>query len=154
MMRPRHWLYTFPHRLRSLFRRNQVEQDLSEELQFHPEQRIQEYTAGGLTSDEARRKARREFGGLEQSKENCRDTRRVSGIQALVQDLGFGVRILRNSPGFAIAAILSLTLGIGANTAIFELLDAVLLRTLPVAAPEQLAEIRLNHEGRIGSSVA
>ena len=153
-MKINRWLTTLPLRLRSLFRRERVEQDLSEELQFHLDQKTQEYIASGLTADEARRKARREFGGVELSKENCRDARRVSHIQDLLQDLGFGLRILRNSPGFAIVAILSLALGIGANTAIFELLDAVLLRTLPVAAPEQLAEIRLNHEGRIGSSVA
>jgi putative ABC transport system permease protein len=153
-MKINRWLTTQPLRLRSLFRRERVEQDLSEELQFHLDQKTQEYIASGLTPDEARRKARREFGGVELSKENCRDARRVSHIQDLLQDLGFGLRILRNSPGFAIVAILSLALGIGANTAIFELLDAVLLRTLPVAAPEQLAEIRLNHEGRIGSSVA
>ena len=153
-MKINRWLTTLPLRLRSLFRRERVEQDLSEELQFHLDQKTQEYIASGLTADEARRKARREFGGVELSKENCRDARRISHIQDLLQDLGFGLRILRNSPGFAIVAILSLALGIGANTAIFELLDAVLLRTLPVAAPEQLAEIRLNHEGRIGSSVA
>ena len=153
-MRPKHWFYTFPLRLRSLLKRNQVEHDLSEEFLYHIDQKTQQYIAAGLSAEEARRKARREFGGVEQSKENCRDTRRVSHIQNLLQDLGFGLRILRNSPGFAMAAILSLALGIGANTAIFQLLDAVLLRTLPVAAPEQLAEIRLNHEGRIGSSVA
>jgi putative ABC transport system permease protein len=153
-MKINRWLTTLPLRLRSLFRRERVEQDLNEELQFHLDQKTQEYIASGLTPDEARRKARREFGCVELSKENCRDARRVSHIQDLLQDLGFGLRILRNSPGFAIVAILSLALGIGANTAIFELLDAVLLRTLPVAAPEQLAEIRLNHEGRIGSSVA
>jgi putative ABC transport system permease protein len=153
-MRPKHWLYTLPLRLRSVFKRNQVEQDLSEELQFHLEQKIHEYVAGGLTSEEARRQARREFGGLEQSMENCRDTRRVSQIQDCVQDLRFGLRLLRNSPGFAIAAILSLTLGIGANTAIFQLLDAVMLRTLPVAAPQQLAEVHMYHQGRMGNVVA
>ena len=153
-MNTNRWLRTLPLRLRSLFRRDQVERELSDELQHHLEQKTQQYLAAGLGAEEAHRKARREFGGLEQSKENCRDARRVSHIQDLLQDLGFGLRILRNSPGFAIVAILSLALGIGANTAIFELLDAVLLRTLPVAAPERLAEIRLNHEGRIGNSVA
>jgi putative ABC transport system permease protein len=148
------WLSTLPLRLRSLFRREQVEQELRDELQHHLEQKTLQYLAAGLGAEEARRKARREFGDIEQSKENCRDTRRVSHIQDLLKDLSFGLRILRSSPGFAIVAILSLALGIGANTAIFELLDAVLLRTLPVAAPERLAEIRLNHEGRIGSSVA
>jgi putative ABC transport system permease protein len=153
-MRPESWFYTLPLRLRSLFRRDHVERDLSDELQFHLERKTQQYAAAGLTLYEARQKARREFGGVELSKENCRDTRRVSHFQDLLRDLGFGLRILRNSPGFAIAAILSLALGIGANTAVFQLLDAVLLRTLPVAAPEQLAEIRLAHEGRVGNSLA
>ena len=75
-------------------------------------------------------------------------------LAALSRDVRLGARLLRTNPAFALVAILSLTLGIGANTAIFELLDAVLLRTLPVAAPEQLAEVRVNHAGRIGSSVA
>jgi putative ABC transport system permease protein len=153
-MRPESWFYTLPLRLRSLFRRDRVERDLGDELQFHLEQKTQQYTAAGFTPYEARQKARREFGGVELSKENCRDTRGVNHIQDLLRDLGFGLRMLRNSPGFAAAAILSLALGIGANTAIFQLLDAVLLRTLPVAAPEQLAEIRLDHEGRVGNSLA
>ena len=80
-MRPKHWFYTLPLRLRSLFRRERAEQELSEELQFHLEQKTQEYVTSGLTLDEARRKAQREFGGIELSKENCRDTRRVSYIQ-------------------------------------------------------------------------
>jgi len=153
-MRPASWFYTLPLRLRSLFRRDRVERDLGDELQFHLEQKTQQYIAAGFTPYEARQKARRDFGGVELSKENCRDTRGVSHIQDLLRDLGFGLRMLRNSPGFAAAAILSLALGIGANTAIFQLLDAVLLRTLPVAAPEQLAEIRLDHEGRVGDSLA
>jgi putative ABC transport system permease protein len=153
IMRAKHWLYTFPLRFRSLFKRNQVEHDLSEELLYHIDQKTQQYIAAGMSAEEARRNARREFGGLEQSKENCRDTRRVSHIEDLLQDLGFGIRVLRNSPGFAMAAILSLALGIGANTAIFQLLDAVLLRTLPVAAPEQLADVHMYHEGRIGNVV-
>jgi hypothetical protein len=77
--------------LRSLFKRNQVEHDLSEELQFHLEQKTQQYMDAGLSAEEARRKARREFGGIELSRENCRDTRRISHIQDLLQDLGFGI---------------------------------------------------------------
>jgi putative ABC transport system permease protein len=136
-----HWLLTLRLRLRSLFRRNKVEQELSEELQYHIDQKTCEYIGSGLAEEEARRKARREFGGVEQSKENCRDTRRVSYVQDLLQDLVFGLRMLRNSPAFALVAILTLALGIGANTAIFSVIHGVLLKPLPFPQQDQLMTV-------------
>jgi hypothetical protein len=137
-VRPKHWFYTLPLRLRSLFKRNQVEQDLSEELRFHLEQKTREYLTADLTLEEARRRALREFGGVELSKENCRDSRSVSFLETLAQDIRFAFRMLSKNPGFTAVPILTLALGIGASTAVFSLVETILLKPLPYPSPDRI----------------
>ncbi len=137
-MRPEHWLYTIPLRLQSLFRWAQADQELDNELRDHLERKTQEYVAQGMTQEEAHRRARLDLGGIEQTKEKCRDARRVNWIQDLTQDLRYALRRLRMAPAFTSATVLTLALGIGATTSIFTLLDAVLLKSLPVVNPGEL----------------
>ena len=134
-------------RIRAIFRRDLVERELDEELRFHLERQAEKHLQAGAARAEAARRARLDLGGLGQVKEEARDARGVSALETGMRDLRYGLRVLSKSPAFSAVAVLSMALGIGANTAIFQLVDALRLRTLPVKAPRQLAEVRIGDRG-------
>jgi len=131
------WYYKLPLRLRSLFRKDKAELDLSEELQFHLQNQIDEYVAQGMGPQEARHAAFRSLGGVEQVKEECREARRMNLIENFMRDLRLGLRMLRRNPGFTVLVILCLTLGIGANTAVFSWVEGILLRPYPLVSDQE-----------------
>jgi predicted permease len=136
------WLDIARLRLRSLLRRSDVEQDLDDELHYHIERQMEEHMARGMSEPDARRAALIALGGVEQRKEQSRDARGTRLIEDLLKDVRYTLRTLRRSPGFTTVTILTLALGIGANTAIFSLLDAVVLRDLAVRDPKSLVIVQ------------
>src|SRR5215467_15170103 len=129
------------YRLRSLFRRKAVEGELDEELRFHLEQSVERYVNSGLSREEALRRARLEFGGIERAKEECRDARGVNLIESLIQDVRFGLRMLAKNTGFTAAAVLAIALGIGINVGIFSVLNGVALREPRISGASELNNI-------------
>ena len=131
-------LFKLKRRLRALFRKAEMERELDDELRFHLEKEIEQNLARGMSADEAHSMALRSFGGVEQVKEESRDVRGVRVVEEFLQDVRYSLRVLFRKPGFTLTVIITLALGIGANTAIFSVVNAVLLRELPLKNPNEV----------------
>jgi predicted permease len=130
--------------LRALLRRARLESEMDAELRFHIEAFAEDLMRSGVPRQEALRRARIEFGGIERAKEECREARGVNFVESILQDLRFGLRTLRKNPGFTAVAVMTLALGIGANTAVFTVVNGVLLRSMPFPEADRLFLVSLN----------
>src|SRR6202140_250083 len=149
----REFFNTLIHRLAAPFRRQRLEDDLDEELRSHLEMAVEANLSKGMSAEDARREALRSFGGVEQTKELYRDQRGLPMIETTLQDLRFGLRMLRRDPGFSILAMLCLTLGIGANAAVFSWVEGILFRPYPaVSHQERLFALTGTARGESGAT--
>jgi predicted permease len=140
-MRVQHWWFTAPLRLKSIFRRRRVERELDEELQFHLEKKVEEGIASGLSPEEARHRAVRAMGGLDQRKEEMRDARHLHWLTDFLDDVRYAVRSLRRAPGLAAFVVVTIALGIGMTATPFSMLDALVFRPYPVPRPRDVVTL-------------
>jgi putative ABC transport system permease protein len=141
------------NRLLALLKRDELENNLDDELKFHVEMKTREYVAEGMSPQDARAAALRQFGNVMRTKETARSAWSFPALESILQDIRYGLRQLRRNPGFTAVAVLTLGLGIGANTAIFSLIDAVMLRMLPVERSEELMQVQYGDPSWSGEGV-